>query len=150
MQYKKQRKTNWWVIFLFIPLLVGCNPVTTELFLKLEVYLGDALRTTVVGKTIEIVLDYFISKFILHPPYLPDHVIVDKDYPSLSDHVIVDADNPLKGTYAGDLIFKGETANCKYTYSLKNPRIFRTSIDANWHPTSEAQERIKKSFDETC
>lgn len=146
MQYKKQRKTNWWVIFLFIPLLVGCSPVTQQLF-KVGVYVGGVLRTTVFGVTTEIVVGKLLE--LIHD-YLSDHVIVDADYPSLSDHVIVDADNPLKGTYAGDLTFKGETANCKYTYSLKNPRIFRTSIDANWHPTSEAQERIKKSFDETC
>ena len=141
MQYKKQRKTNWWVIFLFIPLLVGCSPVTQQLF-KVGVYVGGVLLETVVGETIENVVG---KLFELIHHYLSDHVIVDAD-----DPFIVDADDPLKGTYAGDLPFEGETANCKYTYSLKNPRIFRTSIDANWHPTSEAQERVKKSFDENC
>ena len=56
MQYKKQRKTNWWVIFLFIPLLVGCSPVTQQLF-KVGVYVGGVLVETVVGITIEFIFD---------------------------------------------------------------------------------------------
>lgn len=129
MQYKKQRKKSLWVMFLFIPLLVGCSPVTPSL-LSFFVYLGNQLTPLAAGQTLEIVFDKL------------------RDY--LSDRVIVDAEDQLKGTYAGDLRFEGETANCKYSYFLKKPRMFRISIDATWNPISEAQKRVKKSFDENC
>jgi len=132
MQYNKLRKKSWWLIFLFIPLLVGCHPVTPLLW-NFFVYLGNDLRVMVAGQTIEIVFDKLGG-------YLSDRV----------DRVIVDADDPLKGTYATDLRFEGETANCQYSYYLKKPRMFRTSINAIWQPISEAKERIKKSFDENC
>jgi len=128
MQYKKHRKTSWWLILLFIPLLVGCNPVTPLLW-NFFVYLGNDLRVMAAGQTIEIVFDKLTH---------------------LSDHVIVDADNPLKGTYATDLRFEGETANCQYSYTLKKPRMVRRSIDASWKPISEAKEKISKSFQEHC
>ena len=129
MEYPKQKKTKWWLILLFIPLLVGCSPVTQSL-LTFFVYIGNQLTPIVVGQTIEIVFDKL------------------RDY--FSDHVIVDVNNPLKGTYSGDLRFEGETANCKYSYVLKKPRMFRTSIDGTWNPISEAKTKVQKSFEENC
>ena len=119
-------------MFLFIPLLVGCSPVTPSL-LNFFVYLGNELRPLAVGQTLEIVFDKLGG-------YLSDRV----------DRVIVDVDDPLKGTYAGDLRFGGDTANCQYSYYLKKPRMFRTSIDGSWQPISEAKERIEKTFQENC
>jgi len=130
MQYKKQRKTSWWLILLFIPLLVGCNPVTTELFLKLEVYVGDALLRTVVGPTIEIIFDKVIS-------YISPHV---KPYP----------DNPLRGRYTGDLIFKKESPNCKDSHIEKQPEMVRESLKDQWKTIPQVQDRTKHFFEDNC
>ena len=134
MQYKKQRKTRWWLILLFIPLLVGCNPVTEQL-VRLGIYVGDVLIHSFVGISIESVSDYISDQlgYDLSPQY-----------------VIADPDNPLKGTSSKDLTFTGETANCQYRYTLKKPRMVRISIDEIWKPISEAQEKINKSFQEQC
>ncbi|MEG3892462.1 hypothetical protein QT973_18830 [Microcoleus sp. Z1_A1] len=130
MQYKKQRKTNWWVIFLFIPLLVGCNPVTTELFFKLEVYLGDALLKTVVGPTIEIIFDKAISY--------------------ISPHTKPDPDNSLKGRYTGELTFKTEDPNCRDVHIEKQPEMVRKSINDQWQPVPEVQKRINRFRENHC
>ncbi|MEG4861284.1 hypothetical protein QUB75_28230 [Microcoleus sp. K1-B6] len=130
MQYKKQRKTSWWLILLFIPLLVGCNPVTTELFLKLEAYVGDALLGTVVGPTIEIIFDQVIS-------YISPHT---KPYP----------DNPLRGRYTGDFTFKKEDPNCKDVHTEKQPEMVRKSIKDQWQPVPAVKDRTKQFFENHC
>lgn len=130
MQYKKQRKTSWWVIFLFIPLLVGCSPVTTELFLKLEVYLGDALLKTVVGPTIVIIFDKVIS-------YISPYV---KPYP----------DNPLRGHYTGELTFKKEDPNCRDVHIEKQPEMVRESIKDQWQPVPEIKNRTEHFWENHC
>lgn len=131
MQYKKQRKTSWWLILLFIPLLVGCNPVTNGLFLKeLEVYLGDALLRTVVGPTIEIIFDQVIS-------YISPHV---KPYP----------DNPLRGRYTGELTFKTENPNCRDIHTEKQPEMVRKSIKDEWESAPEVKNRTNHFYEHHC
>jgi hypothetical protein len=131
MQYKKQRKTSWWLIFLFIPLLVGCNPVTSELFLKVELYLGNKLIETVVGPTIEIIIDKLISY--------------------ISPHVEPYRDNPLRGRYTGNLTFKKEGISCKDVHVEKAPEMMRESVkNQHWKTTPEVQERTNRFFNEYC
>ncbi len=139
MQYKKQRKTSWWIILLCIPLLVGCSPLAPQLW-RIGVYLGNHLILTGEGLAIEKIIEILIHKL-----FNSSHdVTVDVGT------VDVDADNPLRGTSSADLKFNGETANCQYSYSLKKPRLVRKSIDAPWKPISEAKEKINKSFQENC
>lgn len=138
MQYKKQKKTSWWIILLCIPLLFGCSPLA-QLW-TIGVYLGNHLIITGEGLAIEKIIEILIHKL-----FNPSHdVTVDVGT------VDVDADNPLRGTYSGDLKFDGVTANCQYSYTLKKPRMVRRSIDAIWKPISEAKEKINKSFQENC
>lgn len=129
MQYKKQRKTNWWVIFIFIPLLVGCSPVTQQLF-NVGVYVGGVLVETLVGKTIEIVLDKVISSIL---PYVKP-----------------DPDNSSRGRYTGELIFKKEDPNCRDVHIEKQPQMVRESIKEEWQSAPEVKDRINHFYERHC
>jgi hypothetical protein len=129
MQYKKQRKTNWWVIFLFIPLLVGCSPVTQQLF-NVGVYVGGVLVETVIGKTIEAIFDKVIS-YIL-------------------PHVKPDPDNSSRGRYTGELIFKKEDPNCRDVHIEKQPQMVRESIKKEWQSAPEVKDRINHFYERHC
>lgn len=131
MQYKKQRKTSWWLIFLFIPLLVGCSPVTNGLFLKeLEVYLGETLIKTVVGYTIEVIIGKVISSIL---PYVKP-----------------DPDNSSRGRYTGELIFKKEDPNCRDVHIEKQPEMVRESIKEEWQSAPEVKDRINHFYERHC
>ncbi len=131
MQYKKTRKTSWWLIFLFIPLLVACSPVTPQL-LSLAVYVGEVLIQTVAGQTIEVVFDKIIS-------YISPHVQIEPD-----------PENPLRGRSKIDLTYKIETPNCTNSYTAKQPEMMRKSIEDDWEEIPEVQEKIKLFFSKGC
>ncbi|MDZ4786223.1 MAG: hypothetical protein SGJ02_09125 [bacterium] len=129
MQYKKQRKTSWWIILLFIPLLFGCSPLAPQLW-KVAISVGEVLIETVVGKTVEALVDKLMA-------YISPHV---KPYP----------ENPLKGRYTGDLTFYKETPNCKDVHIEKQPEMTRNSINDKWRSIPEIEERTDRFFQEKC
>ena len=131
MEYPKQKKTKWWLILLFIPLLVGCNPITGALY-EIELTIGDKLIHTLAGSTIEIVFDK-LTKYLT------------------GDVVDPDPKDPLRGYHKGNLVLVNkETPNCQLSYTVKHPEMYREATNAPWKPVPQIQKEVKEALDKIC
>jgi hypothetical protein len=112
MKTQSHKSTRWWVIFLFIPLLLGCSGITV--LWEITIWVGERIAETVIGYTIPQVIDQLLQN-ILHR---------DVGY------VIPDSNNPLYGTYSTTMEFKNITTG--KPYKIPHPRMYRVSLQSEW------------------
>lgn len=126
MRTQSQKSTRWWIIFLFIPLLISsCGPV---ILWEIAIYVGQGIVYTVVGYTIERVVDELVQN-ILH-----------KDV----GDTIPDSNNPLYGTYSTTMKFRNKKTG--KTYQITHPRMYRVSLYSEWELAPDLHELVDQAL----
>lgn len=135
MSAQAKKKTRWWVIILFIPLLVSCSsftPVAKELW-KISLRVGDFLIKNRIGQVIERSLERAIDK------------IMQEFFERRVCDIIPLRNNPLEGISTCEMEFiNGENGKiCK----IKNLKVYRESENSNeWHESTSMRRIIDEQL----
>ncbi|MGL4497581.1 MAG: hypothetical protein ACRCU2_00840 [Planktothrix sp.] len=115
-------------VILSLLLMVSCSPLNPTGIYQISVYVGNQLLHTVIGQTIEIVINKIFDKIFLPP------------------EIMINQDNPLTGTYPGTMTLSSKTPICNSEFQVENPRMCRKSINSPWKLCREEQIKAKKGF----
>jgi hypothetical protein len=128
-QSQNKSSKRWWIIFLFMPMLVSCWGIVPVLY-EVILYVGGYVISTGGGIAIEKVVDQLVYN-LFHRDERPGYIIVTPN-------------NPLEGKYSQKMKFSSESSGKYKEYTIKQPRMFRKSINSPWKLAPDLQEIVEQ------